>query len=73
MHFIPHQDMDVTDHVRLGGAFSLAIRGPTPVGLVPAGMVPAPVAPGPDFFVRPVHTRPSEMADDPDSYRISVP
>lgn len=63
------RSIDVTDRMQLGGAFSLVLRGPTPVGLVPDGMDPAPVIPGPDF-VRPSFTRPSAAADDPINYRI---
>jgi hypothetical protein len=70
MHYIYHlQDMDVTNQLQLGGAFSPALRGLTPTALVPARiLVPGPVIPGPSF-VRPVHTRPSAMANDPNNYR----
>jgi hypothetical protein len=64
MHCL-EDESDVTARVRLGGAFPPALRGPTPAALVPAA---APVIPGPDF-VRPVYTRPSAMADDPNNYR----
>jgi len=74
MHYIHHQnDMDVTDQLQLGGAFSTTLRGPTPAALVaqvPAGILnPVPVIPGPGF-VRPAHTRPSAAADDPNNYRM---
>ena len=77
MHYIPHfEDMDVTNQLRLGrlgGEFSTTLRGPTPAALVfdlPAGaLIPVPLIPGPGF-VRPVYTRPSDMADDPGNYRM---
>jgi hypothetical protein len=34
MHYIPVGDMDVTNNLRLGGAFSTALVGPTPAGRV---------------------------------------
>jgi hypothetical protein len=43
MHYILHQnDMDVTNQIRLGGAFSTTLQGPTPAALVsqvPAGIL----------------------------------
>ncbi|KAH9039293.1 hypothetical protein EDB85DRAFT_1859853 [Lactarius pseudohatsudake] len=74
MHYVHHlHDMDVTQQLQLGGAFSETLRGPTPVALVdqvPAGLLnPAPAIPGAGF-VRPVHTRPSAMADDLNNYRV---
>ncbi|KAH8991654.1 hypothetical protein EDB92DRAFT_1797962 [Lactarius akahatsu] len=74
MHYIHYlHDMDVTDQLRLGGAFSKTLRGPTSVALVdqvPAGLLnPAPAIPSPGF-ARPVHTMPSAMADDPNNYRV---
>ncbi|KAF8972292.1 hypothetical protein BDZ97DRAFT_1784071 [Flammula alnicola] len=73
MHYIHHlNDMDVTNQLQLGGAFSTTLAGPTPQALVsqvPPGVLnPPPVIPGAGF-VRPVHTRPSAMADDPNNYR----
>jgi len=67
MHILP-EHFDVTDQLRLGGEFSQALRGPTPAALVPDGLVPASVIPDPGV-VRPVHTKPSAMADDPNNYR----
>ena len=74
MHFIHDlNEMDVTEQLRLGGAFSPALLGPTPAALVarvPAGLLhPAPAIPGAGF-VRPVGTRASAMADDPLNWRI---
>ena len=67
MHFYPHfHQMDVTDQVQLGGAFSHGILGPTPQALValaqvpPGFLIPPPVIPGAGF-VRPVDTRPSAI------------
>lgn len=76
MHYIHHQsDMDVTNQLWLGGAFSTTLQGPTPAALiaqVPAGILnPVPVIPSPGF-VRPAHTRPSTAADDPNNYRLYV-
>ncbi|KIL60307.1 hypothetical protein M378DRAFT_180510 [Amanita muscaria Koide BX008] len=73
MHYIHHlNDMDVTNQLQLGRAFSTTLAGPTPQALVaqvPPGVLnPPPVIPGAGF-VRPVHTRPSAMADDPNNYR----
>lgn len=73
MHYIHHlNDMDVTNQLQLGGAFSTTLAGPTPQALVaqvPPGVLdPPPVIPGAGF-VRPVHTRLSAMADDPNNYR----
>ena len=73
MHYIHHlNDMDVTNQLQLGGAFSTTLAGPTPQALVaqvPPGLLnPPPVIPGAGF-VRPVHTRPSAMADNPNNYR----
>jgi len=65
--------MDLTEQLQLGGAFSHTLQGPTPATLVarvPAGaLIPGPVIPGAGF-VRPVYTRPSAMADDPDNYMM---
>ena len=68
MHFIPHlPDMDVTNYLRLGGAFSTALAGPTPVALVdrvpPRVLDPAPIILGPDF-VGPRYTRRSPRANN---------
>ena len=73
MHYIHHlNNMDITHQVWLGGAFSTTLTGPTPYGLVaqvPPGMLnPPPVVPHAGF-IRPLHTRPSAMADDPNNYR----
>ncbi|KAF8273182.1 hypothetical protein EI94DRAFT_1696985 [Lactarius quietus] len=74
MHHIEHlHDMDVTDQLRLGGAFTPWLMGPTPAGLVaevPDGLLnPVPVVPGPDF-IRPVFTRPSAAANSRFNYRM---
>jgi hypothetical protein len=74
MHFIHHlQDMDVTDQLQLGGVYSTTLAGPTPAALVAQVqvgiLVPAPAIPGPGF-VRPIHTRESDMANDPNNYRM---
>ena len=74
MHYIQHQnDMDVLNQLQLGGVFSTTLWGPTPATLVaqvPAGILnPVPVIPGPGF-IRPHHTRPSAVADDPNNYRM---
>jgi hypothetical protein len=59
----PHQ-MDITDNVRLGGAFSTFLLGPTPAELVPPGMNPQPQRPDPNTFVRPANTRASAASDN---------
>jgi hypothetical protein len=74
MHFIQHlPEMDATDDLQLGGAFSTMLRGPTPAALVaqvpPGALIPAPVIPGVGF-VRPLGTRPSPLANNRNNRRM---
>ncbi|KAG9313255.1 hypothetical protein JVU11DRAFT_6720 [Chiua virens] len=68
-HHIPSWELDVTEKIRLGGAYSPHLRGPTPANLVPDNVpsaIPDDIIPLPDF------TKPSANAFNPACWRVPL-
>ena len=72
IHYLAHpRGLDGTDAIRLGGAYSLNLVGPTPARLVPENVVA--VAPQVPLQQLPRFTKPSQGALNPNNWRVPNP